>query len=322
MSSRWPFAYRTTGSAPAPRSATRTPQPTPGVQLEGRRRPGALRSVVDTSDRRRHGRGMDVAAERNALVSLRLLVGVTFAVAPGFAQRQWLGAEGLPATHSVAARAMGARDVALSLGALAAHRAGGDVRPWLLAAACAEAADAVAVLAVAQHLPATVRRGRGTGPAGGNRPRARPPVTRACRWPSGQATAQRSATGCSRRSAATASGPPLRFPVAGSSRHGWWSPQQPGESGRSRRGPPATGTPLRQHDSVVITFAEVGEDGPGTTGVLEPARPRPSPGSGRDACTRRAGPRPRSRCPVAVGQPDAWRCVTTSARWDVTARGT
>lgn len=43
---------------------------------------------------------------------------------------------------------------------------------------------------------------------------------------------------------------------------------------------PAPGTSLWQHDSVVITYAKIGEDGPGSAGVREPRRAPPVPGSG------------------------------------------
>ena len=108
---------------------------------------------------------MERAATRTAFIAFRLLTGVTFLAAPGSAQRQWLGSADGPGTGSVAARGMGARDVALSVGALGAQRSGGDERSWLLAAACAEAADALAVLAVARHVPTPQRFVAAAGPA-------------------------------------------------------------------------------------------------------------------------------------------------------------
>ena len=83
-----------------------------------------------------------------AFLLARLGTGAVYAAAPGPAVRGWLAAP--PGTvDEVPLRAMGARDVALSLGGLAAS----DPRPWLRAAAVAEAADALAVLLVARRLP-------------------------------------------------------------------------------------------------------------------------------------------------------------------------
>ena len=83
----------------------------------------------------------------------RLAAGAVFTAAPGPAARSWLGTSPPTVTGEVPLRAVGARDVALSLGGLAAGRDGGDDRPWLSAAAVAELADPLAVLAVARRLP-------------------------------------------------------------------------------------------------------------------------------------------------------------------------
>ena len=96
---------------------------------------------------------------------MRLVIGATFALVPQLAQRGWLGVGSGAVTGSVPLRAMGARDVALSVGTLAADRARSDVRPWLLAAAWSEAADALAVVAVARHLPPVQRVVASAGPA-------------------------------------------------------------------------------------------------------------------------------------------------------------
>ncbi len=59
---------------------------------------------------------------------------------------------------------MGMRDVALSLGALAADRAGENPVMRLRAAAAAEAADALAVLAVRRDIPSPTRAVAVAGP--------------------------------------------------------------------------------------------------------------------------------------------------------------
>ena len=96
-----------------------------------------------------------------AFLLARLAVGVVFAAAPGTAGRGWLGVPPGSTTDEVPLRVMGARDVALSLGGLAAD----DQRPWLRAAAVAETADALAVLLVARRLPARQRVVAVAGPA-------------------------------------------------------------------------------------------------------------------------------------------------------------
>ena len=95
------------------------------------------------------GAAVELSTARTAFVATRLVIGATFALVPQLAQRGWLGAGPGAVTGSVALRAMGARDVALSVGALVGEHAWTDVRAWLFAAAWSEAADALAVLAVA-----------------------------------------------------------------------------------------------------------------------------------------------------------------------------
>ncbi len=108
---------------------------------------------------------MDLRTARRSFVTLRLLVGATFAGAPGLAHRRWLGTTPGDGATSVPLRAMGVRDVALSLGALAADRAGEHPAAWLRAAAAAEAADALAVLAVRRDIPPRARTVAAVGPA-------------------------------------------------------------------------------------------------------------------------------------------------------------
>jgi hypothetical protein len=95
---------------------------------------------------------------------LRLLVGATFAAAPESAHRYWLGIAPRHAATTVPLRAMGMRDVALSLGALAADRAGEDPATWLRSAAAAEAADALAVFTVRRDIPPSARAVAVVGP--------------------------------------------------------------------------------------------------------------------------------------------------------------
>ena len=70
----------------------------------------------------------------------------------------WLGPEAELTATEVVARGLGARDVGLALGTLAALRRGG-VKPWLLAGALADAADFTATLAGGRDLPPAGRAG-------------------------------------------------------------------------------------------------------------------------------------------------------------------
>jgi hypothetical protein len=108
---------------------------------------------------------VNLRTARRSFVTLRLLVGATFAGAPELAHRRWLGSTPRDTAASVPLRAMGVRDVALSVGALAADRVGGNPAAWLRAAAAAEAADALAVLAVRRDIPARARTVAAVGPA-------------------------------------------------------------------------------------------------------------------------------------------------------------
>jgi hypothetical protein len=96
---------------------------------------------------------MTRSTARRYFLALRLAVGIVFAVAPSFAHRQWLGADPDGAAATVPLRAMGARDIALSAGALVSERRGQNASSWFHAAAAAEGGDALAVLAVHRTLP-------------------------------------------------------------------------------------------------------------------------------------------------------------------------
>jgi len=65
----------------------------------------------------------------------------------------WIGEDAKRPTTAVAFRAVGARDVALGLGTLAAQRSGGALKPWLLAATLADATDLVSTFAAGKAVP-------------------------------------------------------------------------------------------------------------------------------------------------------------------------
>ena len=95
---------------------------------------------------------VSVPAGAKALALGRIGVGTAFLVAPGVCLRLSLGAvESGPVTR-MAARSVGARDVALGLGLLLALRHDAPVRGWLEAGALADAGDALATGLAFRHL--------------------------------------------------------------------------------------------------------------------------------------------------------------------------
>ena len=87
------------------------------------------------------------------LAGARLALGVVAVVAPDQPTRPWIGRVGEGPTRRVLARALGGRDLALGIGALAAARNGADLRIWVAAAGLADAGDVVATLLAFPHLP-------------------------------------------------------------------------------------------------------------------------------------------------------------------------
>lgn len=81
------------------------------------------------------------------LAAGRVAVGVALVVLPGLALRPWLGPTARDRRVKVVMRAMGARDLVLGIGALRALDRGEPVRPWAVAGATADLADAGATLA-------------------------------------------------------------------------------------------------------------------------------------------------------------------------------
>jgi hypothetical protein len=65
----------------------------------------------------------------------------------------WIGEDAKLPSTAVAFRAVGARDMALALGTLAAQRSGSPLKPWLLAATLADATDLVATFAAGKAVP-------------------------------------------------------------------------------------------------------------------------------------------------------------------------
>jgi hypothetical protein len=96
-----------------------------------------------------------------AVAAGRVALGLTALAWPSVPARPWVGAAADDLTTRVFGRALGARDVALGLGALAALRGqgagGGSARPWVAAGALSDALDVVASLSSWRELPRATR---------------------------------------------------------------------------------------------------------------------------------------------------------------------
>jgi hypothetical protein len=71
----------------------------------------------------------------------------------------WIGGDAGRRPPQVAIRGLGARDVALAGGTVAAAAAGQPVRPWLMAAVACDLSDIAATYAAGDTLPARARIG-------------------------------------------------------------------------------------------------------------------------------------------------------------------
>jgi len=85
----------------------------------------------------------------------RVALGLSLIAAPRLATTGWLGRDARRGSAHVLARALGARDLAIGAGVLAASGGGGSLRPWLLAGLVADATDLAATLAQQDDLPGT-----------------------------------------------------------------------------------------------------------------------------------------------------------------------
>jgi hypothetical protein len=87
----------------------------------------------------------------------RISFGAGLLVAPGMYGRTWIGAAARDPATKVFARALGARDLALGLGALATLDDPDASRRWFLGHALADGADVVATWLGRDRLPAPAR---------------------------------------------------------------------------------------------------------------------------------------------------------------------
>jgi hypothetical protein len=88
-----------------------------------------------------------------ALAAARIAYGAALALAPARTTRAWLGGDVEQAGTKVALRALGAREIVLHSGALAAAAGGRPVRPWLAASIGGDCADVAATFAGRAGLP-------------------------------------------------------------------------------------------------------------------------------------------------------------------------
>jgi hypothetical protein len=95
-----------------------------------------------------------------ALALGRLAFGAALIVKPEQTASGWIGADASRPAVQIALRGLGARDVALSAGALWAAGDRESLRRWLAAAACCDLADLAATLAApSDALPGNARWG-------------------------------------------------------------------------------------------------------------------------------------------------------------------
>ncbi len=96
-----------------------------------------------------------------AVAAGRVALGVTALAFPSVPARPWVGAPADDITARVLGRALGGRDLALGLGALAALRApaagAGSARAWVAAGALSDALDVVASVVSWRELPRVTR---------------------------------------------------------------------------------------------------------------------------------------------------------------------
>lgn len=84
----------------------------------------------------------------------RTLLGAVALTLPEHPSRPWIGrSEAAAPGAKVLARALGARDLALGIGALEAGARGRQLRPWALAGSGADALDALVTVANWRRLP-------------------------------------------------------------------------------------------------------------------------------------------------------------------------
>lgn len=87
-----------------------------------------------------------------AVLSFRIIYGAALIVAPVRTTKSWLGAAA-QGGGSVPTRALGAREIALHAGGIAALLADEPVRPWLFASIAGDCADIASTFVASSDLP-------------------------------------------------------------------------------------------------------------------------------------------------------------------------
>jgi hypothetical protein len=97
--------------------------------------------------------GMDARDAALVIALGRVGIGATLLVSPVAINRGWVGDDAARPGARVLGRAVGARDLALGLGAVLALRGSSPARPWLVAGALADFGDLGATLGERRALP-------------------------------------------------------------------------------------------------------------------------------------------------------------------------
>lgn len=95
----------------------------------------------------------------------RLLFGIAALAVPAFSGRAMAGPGGELPDAQAFVRGMGGREIGIGLGVLAAMRAGGPIRPWIIAGVLADGSDLVGIVGAWRHMP-VAKRGLGLAAAG------------------------------------------------------------------------------------------------------------------------------------------------------------
>lgn len=96
---------------------------------------------------------MDERDQARLLAAVRTAIGIAFVLAPRRAGRVWTGGDASTVTAKLAARSLGARDLALGVGTLRALDGSAPARGWLEAGAIADASDALGIVTSWGRLP-------------------------------------------------------------------------------------------------------------------------------------------------------------------------
>jgi hypothetical protein len=88
-----------------------------------------------------------------AVAGFRIAYGAALIAAPGRTTLKWLGKDAERPAAGVALRALGAREIVLHGGAIAAALSGAPVKPWLVASIGGDCSDIAATAAASKHLP-------------------------------------------------------------------------------------------------------------------------------------------------------------------------